>query len=508
MGSEKLAYNYTIHLENTGIVVNNIKELVKEIYESDDYRLYMTLGNVLTNENAEQAYLAYEQAKYYCKAQEELKKINAMQKAVTSAAVKKTSIIILSYNTLDMTKNCIESIEKSTNKEDYEIVIVDNASTDGSVEYLKSLEGVKVIFNQENKGFAGGCNVGIKAAEKDYDIWLLNSDTLVPENALFWLKMGLYENEEIGASGSVSNFCPNYQNIIETDVDDKNFALTAKKYNVYMKNALEEKNWLVGFSMLIKRKALEETGYLDERFFPGNYEDNDLSYRLLEKGYKLVLCHNSFVFHYGGTSFKKSNTVSASLVNNKKKFIEKWKFDPEMYTAIKSRHISMIDKMKSGEFSLIDINAGVGATISRIKYLYKNAYAVGVEECQEASRIASLNGCKVSNEIDRYFDYVLTDKLTEEVLDDVLACIKYNGVLIGCQENKYYNELIRGNYENGMNANEIIDLLGSKGFKIIDFSFEKGICDSKEMILKLCEKYNCDEKLITAKKYYFVAKIN
>ncbi len=506
IGNREDIYNYTIHLENTTIEIKSIEDIANEIYKTNEYSLYVTLGQMLSQKNDAQAYLAYEQAKYYSKNSKERMKVIDMQSKLIDVAVNKTSIIILSYNTLEKTKNCVESIKNSTNSEDYDIVIVDNGSVDGSVEYLQSLMGVKVIFNRENKGFAGGCNQGIALSEKENDIWLLNSDTLVPENALFWLRMGLYSDENIGATGSVSNYCPNYQNIVETNVDDTNYKIIAEQYNKYKEDALEQKNWLVGFSMLIKREALEKTGYLDERFFPGNFEDNDLSYRLIEKRYKLMLCHNSFVFHYGSTSFKKSKIVSSALIDNKARFVEKWKFDPEDYTAIKTRHISMIDRKKYEEFSAIDLNAGVGATIARIKYMYKNAYAVGVEERQEAARIANLNGCKVSNDVDRYFDYVLTDRVTKEVLADAMACMKYNGVLIGCQENRYYNELNNKNI--GLTADEIITILNEGGFKIIDFSFEKGTFLDGESISKMCKKYNCDRKFILAKKYYFIAKSN
>lgn len=492
---------------NSSIAIKDILKCISDAYKTDDYRLYFYMSKILKRKNSIQAKLCMEQALYYCKQENDKSMLMDELLEYKNVCVEGTSVVILSYNTKDMTKRCIESLEEYTDNKRLEIIVIDNGSTDGSVECLQGMSEIKLVVNENNKGFAGGCNQGIELATKENDIWLLNSDTLVPKNALFWLKMGLHSNENVGATGSVSNFCPNYQNIVEGDVVDKDYEKVALKYNIYKENPLEEKNWLVGFSMLIKREALEKTGYLDERFFPGNFEDNDLSYRLLENSYKLMLCHNSFVFHYGGTSFKKSNTVSSSLVENKQRFINKWNFDPEKYTAIKTRHISMIDKNEDDEFSVIDLNAGVGATISRLKYKYKNAYVMGVEGCEEAAKIARLNGCKVCNDVDRYFDYVLVDGVSTETLEDVLMCIKYNGVLIGSINNKYYSELMKNNDESSLTANEIIEKLINRGFDVKDFSFAKGINYDTKDVKRLSEKYGCDEKIIMAERFYFVAKL-
>ena len=98
---------------------------------------------------------------------------------------RKTSIIILTYNNLEYTKKCLESIKKYTEKNSYEIIIVDNNSTDGTREYLKKEKNLKVILNDSNEGFPKGVNKGIKIANKENDILLLNNDTVVTTN---WLK--------------------------------------------------------------------------------------------------------------------------------------------------------------------------------------------------------------------------------------------------------------------------------------------------------------------------------
>lgn len=121
-----------------------------------------------------------------------------------------TSIIVLSYNTLKLTWECIRSIQRFTEPGTYEIIVVDNASTDGSVEYLKEQKDLKVIFNQENMGFPKGCNQGIEIATGT-EILLLNSDTIVTPRWLSQLRYALYSSEMVGAVSCVTNKCSNRQ---------------------------------------------------------------------------------------------------------------------------------------------------------------------------------------------------------------------------------------------------------------------------------------------------------
>lgn len=105
-------------------------------------------------------------------------------------------------------------------------------------------------------------------------------DTIVLPNSIFWLRMGLYEEERIGATGSMSNSVINGQRIEAKLAGVEEYITYGTAMNIPMENALEKKTWLVGFAMLLKRKALDEVGLLDERFSPGQNEDVDLCIRL------------------------------------------------------------------------------------------------------------------------------------------------------------------------------------------------------------------------------------
>ena len=135
-----------------------------------------------------------------------LKIIKKWKSTPTKKESKFTSIIILTYNQLEYTKICIESIRKFTNPDSYEIIIIDNNSTDGTINWLKTQEDVTVIYNNENLGFPKGCNQGIKIAKGD-NILLLNNDTIVTPNWLSNMNKALWSSKEIGAVGTVSNYC-------------------------------------------------------------------------------------------------------------------------------------------------------------------------------------------------------------------------------------------------------------------------------------------------------------
>ena len=161
-----------------------------------------------------------------------------------------TSIVILSYNTLSYTKLCIESIRAYT-KKSYEIIVVDNASTDGSLEWLKEQPDIKLIANRENAGFPAGCNQGMKAAAPGNDLLLLNSDTIVTANWLANMKMALYSGKDIGAVSCVTNNCSNGQSIAVDYQTVEELQQFAAGYNC--SDAQKWFSWptLVGFCFLL-----------------------------------------------------------------------------------------------------------------------------------------------------------------------------------------------------------------------------------------------------------------
>lgn len=236
-----------------------------------------------------------------------------------------TSIIVLTYNQLDYTKLCIESVRRHTQESSYELIVVDNHSSDGTIDWLKMQPDIRAIYNLKNEGFPKGCNQGIAIAQGT-EILLLNNDTIVTEHWLEDLREALYSDPKIGAVGPVSNNVSNCQSIpveYRNLVGIAGFSAKNREKNRYK---IEEKQRLIGFCFLIKSDVAKKVGVLEESFSPGNCEDDDYSLRILEAGYRLFLCKGVFIHHFGGASFQRDNAFENLLKRNHKVFKKKWGF--------------------------------------------------------------------------------------------------------------------------------------------------------------------------------------
>lgn len=235
-----------------------------------------------------------------------------------------TSIIILTYNQLNYTKLCIESIRKFTYKNKYELIVVDNNSTDDTVSWLKEQDDIKLILNNENYGVAKGWNQGIEIS-KGENILLLNNDVIVTPNWLYNLDSCLWSNSEIGAVSCLSNRVSNKQRIDVNYRDITSMLDFASKFNIQDTKKYESRDKLIGFCLLIKKEVINKVGLFDERFFPGNFEDDDYCRRILKAKYKLILSKDTFIHHFCNISFKNNNLdYKKILQKNKEKFNEKW----------------------------------------------------------------------------------------------------------------------------------------------------------------------------------------
>lgn len=362
----------------------------------------------------------------------------------------KTSIIILTYNNLKYTKNCIESIRKYTKENTYEIIIVDNNSIDGTKDWLKKQDDIKVIYNEENVGFPKGCNQGISISNKNNDILLLNNDTIVTANWLKNLKTCLYSSDSIGAVGPVCNNNENNQGEYLEFKDFDDMEEKCEKFNISNSSLWEEKIFLIGFCLLIKRKVFDKIEKLDENYTPGYIEDNDLSLRIIKKGYKLILCHDTYIYHYLGTSFRKNlDEFYNALFKNRQYFINKWGFNTFIFDEIKTGSIPLLKKGKD----ILDINGGIGVNALYLKYKFKcNIDVLEKDKFKRTICKRVLNTYKNMKEINKVYDYILIGNELEYVNDPVLYLRNIK---------KYLKDggFIIGEFNNVSSIEEIIKLL-------------------------------------------------
>ena len=354
----------------------------------ESYELYLLLGEWYIEVNINQAYLCYENALYFCEKQlgtehEDTLLLHQMLENLCenyTIDVQPVSFVILSWNTLELLKSCLTSIRNTCYTHTYEIIIIDNGSSDGSVEWLRTQSDLTLIENTTNHGFAGGCNQGIQKATPGYDIFLLNSDTEMMFNSLFTLRMGLYSSEKIAAAGAVSNYVHPSQIIDEPCTCPHAGQQYAYRHNLPSLFALEYKDWLVGFAELIKRPVIDLLHGLDEDYPIGNYEDNDLGLRILKSGYLNICCHNSFIFHWGHATFEQNKIdTEKQTITNAEIFKQKWKVDPSYYGHIRTELISLITSSTTDPIEVLEIGCGSGNTLARIAWQFPYSTVHGIE---------------------------------------------------------------------------------------------------------------------------------
>lgn len=233
-----------------------------------------------------------------------------------------TSIVIATYNGIELTRRCVDSVVRHTN-EPYEFVFVDNGSSDGTPEYLETIPGAIVIRNEENRGFAAACNQGMIAASGS-QILLLNNDTIVTPGWLTLLTACLDRDPTVGIVGPVSNNVAPIQRV-HAPVTPEGLDSFAEQWRLHNANAGFYAHRLIGYCMLFRRELLDLIGGMDERFFPGNYEDDDFSIRARIRGKRLWVARDVFIHHEGSGTFKANGLASRlQSVRNAEKFRVKW----------------------------------------------------------------------------------------------------------------------------------------------------------------------------------------
>lgn len=242
----------------------------------------------------------------------------------------KISIVVLCYNQLDYTKQCVESILTVTAYPNYELILVDNCSTDGTAGYLRELERqypqVKIVLNQTNRGFAGGNNDGIAISDGAY-IVLLNNDAVVTRGWLTGMLKHFTADDRVGLVGPVTNSIGNEARIAVRYQNMADMPRFAYEYTFsHMGEEYPHRGILAMFCLMISRTLYDRVGPLDESYGIGMFEDDDYSVASQRAGFRNVMAEDVFVHHFGSVSFKKleDKTYTALFQKNRKLFEKKW----------------------------------------------------------------------------------------------------------------------------------------------------------------------------------------
>ena len=231
------------------------------------------------------------------------------------------SIIVINYNTKEVTNQCLVSILDSLREQDlnFEIILIDNASTDGSLDFFSKLSQeipqINYIYNKKNLGFSKANNQGLKLAKGEY-ILLLNSDTIILNKAINKLLDFYQKNEDrihfLGPKLLNRDFSPQpsagyFFNLLVT------FAVLFLKgdrigLTRFSPSKIKKIDWISGACILTKKKILKKISGFDENIFM--YMDEvDLLYRAKQKGYSTFLYPEVKIIHYGSASSNKTYPI-------------------------------------------------------------------------------------------------------------------------------------------------------------------------------------------------------
>jgi N-acetylglucosaminyl-diphospho-decaprenol L-rhamnosyltransferase len=226
------------------------------------------------------------------------------------------SIILVNYNGIDFLSNCLKSIDELVVDCAHEVIIVDNFSTDKSIENIKDVfPAIRLINSPVNLGFGKANNLAAKYAQSKY-LLFLNTDTILTENMPKILSDYLNQQQDVGAispritfdDGSYQLSCGKLPSLAIEFIDKIRYGIDQKWHHVFgslynkQHSSIKEMGWLTGACLMMRRDVFEQIGGFDESFFM-YFEDKDICKRVSEAGWKVVYYPKTSLIHLlGGSS--------------------------------------------------------------------------------------------------------------------------------------------------------------------------------------------------------------
>ncbi len=235
------------------------------------------------------------------------------------------SIVLVNHNGKKLIRDCLSSVYERTKQIDFEVIVMDNASSDESARIVRSaFPQVRVIESDTNLGFSGGCNLGARSAVGEY-LLFLNPDTVLIENSIKALKDFLDAHPHAGAVGPRMAFADGTFQLsagqlpnLFIELKDKAVYSAARRWRMgvaplldWMYGNTKVVGWLTGACLMVRREAFQKVSGFDEDLFM-YFEDKDICKRLSEAGWQVVYYPATTVLHLLGGS---GGPVSRSYLN-------------------------------------------------------------------------------------------------------------------------------------------------------------------------------------------------
>jgi GT2 family glycosyltransferase/glycosyltransferase involved in cell wall biosynthesis len=259
----------------------------------------------------------------------------ALDNALRNLDEPRVSVVVLTYNNLAFTQACLDSIEHYSDYPNLEVLVVDNASSDGSRDYLARWAAQaspaghlrRLVLNEDNLGFAAGNNVGLRAATGEILV-MLNNDTYVTPGWVRTLGNHLRRDRRLGLVGPVTNNIGNEARIEIGYSDMSGMIREAGLYTRRHPGKVHPLHTAAFFCVALRREVYEALGGLDEAFGRGFFEDDDYCRRVQQAGWKVACAEDVFVHHHLSASFNEVAPAGRAELFERNKAIYERKWGP------------------------------------------------------------------------------------------------------------------------------------------------------------------------------------
>ena len=249
--------------------------------------------------------------------------------ALKAVRMPRVSVIILTFNNLDLTRACLDSVLERSDYPNLEVIVVDNASSDGTSAYLEDFArrhpDVRVVLNRENLGFAAGNNVGLSIATGDYLV-VLNNDTVVTQGWVMTLLRHFQNDPSLGIVGPVTNNIGNEARIETRYQSMEEMPGEALRYTLANMGKTYPMRTVAFFCVMFPRSVYELCGPICEDYGRGFFEDDDYCRRIESIGKRVVCVDDVFIHHHLSASFNKLKDSERQQLfrRNKELYEKKW----------------------------------------------------------------------------------------------------------------------------------------------------------------------------------------
>lgn len=360
-------------------------------------------------------------------------RMNAYTELLSDAPA--VTIFVLAYNRLEKTKRCVEAILKHTNEINYELLLIDNGSKDGTLEYFQSIPCLnkKIFHITQNLGAQFALNLAMRSFSGRYFVQVTN-DVVVTKN---WLSNLLRCMESDPQTGMVSPGSSNISNLQEIPLAFSSYEEMQEKAAAY--NRSDPRKWeqrlrLMTVVLVIKREVMEQIGMIDRGFYH-DFSDDDFSVRVRRAGYKLMLCMDTFVHHdhdFRHGEDKDMQKFQLSLEKGRKNFSDKY-YGLDSWADMSNYEGYLIhsfpDRKPPVNPRVLGVDAACGLPILQVKNELRHRGILS------ASTAAFTSNAKYYCDLQTVCDEVSCDRI--ERLQDFLENRSFDYIVLGRPINAY-----------------------------------------------------------------------